>query len=154
MGQWCQEAVDRLHAFVSANFATYLRTVETADGLAAGSLTNPSAYVKARIPGDNRSPLVQIYEEGWEMKNQRNRLYSVECTIVMSRLGDVRVESNEEFIRRYERAMIETIVDNATLGSTVIAAMVLGGEAAAGIGDASVIRQVKTLDVMVDLHSP
>jgi len=148
-----QKAVDELHTYVSDNLATELRALEIEESLDVNALEDPERIVKARIPYDNASPLIQIYEEGWDFDSQRNSICNVACTIVISVLGDPDLVASEIKLRRYETAVVRTIIGNPTLGAKVTGAIITGGDAGEVFGDDSAIRQVKTLDLDMQIRS-
>ena len=61
--RFIQKAVLKLSAYINSNLPTQLRAVETAQSLTTDSLTDPIAVVQYRAPFDNRSPLVEVFDE-------------------------------------------------------------------------------------------
>ena len=150
VARYTERAVDALHTYVSTNYATQLRDVETDQGLDANSLTDPVAYLKFRAPFDNRSPLVQIYEEGWRFEDQRNNLLIVDCAIEIMFHGATDLASGELRMRRYLTALYQTIaVDPLLNDAAVTGALWLDGAAGEIIGDTSATRHIIAQGIQV-----
>lgn len=153
--KFADRAVEALGDYINSNIAAQLRIVETDQSMTASSLTDPVEVVKARLPFDNRSPLLQVYDEGWqELAAPRNHVMVVDCTIVLGYVGDANLYNAERFCRRYMTAVRQTIMADATLGGNVAAAVITGGDSAAAIGDDSTTRIIYTMSVDVHVHSP
>ena len=155
--RYIQKAVDSLHTTIDDGIAAQLRAVETSESLSAGALTDPQDVVKARLPMDNRSPLVQVFEETWAhdiAAGQRHDIITTFCNVVITTLSpDVDLEVAELFMRRYVTAMIETIATDPTLGGSAMSAVVTGGASAAIVGDNSASRLAHVLEVEVRTHT-
>lgn len=156
--RYIQKAVDSLHTTINAGLAAQLRAVETSESLSAGALTDPVDVVKARLPMDNRSPLVQIFDETWAhdlAAGQRHDIIMTVCNVVITTLSqDVDLEAAELFMRRYVTAMIETVAEDPTLGGSAMSAVITGGDSAAVVGDQSASRLAHVLEVEVRTHTP
>ena len=156
--RYIQKAVDALHNTISGGIAAQLRAVETSESLSTNALTDPQAVVKARMPLDNRSPMVQVFEETWAhdmAAGQRHRIITTNCNVVITTLShDADLEAAELFVRRYVTAMVETIANDPTLGGAAMSAVIMGGDSAAFVGDQSASRIAHVLDVEVRTHTP
>lgn len=148
--RYVQKAVLKLSAYINSNLPAQLRAVETAQSLTTDSLTDPIAVVQYRAPFDNRSPLVEVFDESWEFIDHINKLVSVDCTIALSYVGDASIENGEIFMRRYITALLDTLMGDTTLGSTVVAAIPTDGSSAITRGDNATTRHVYTQGV--DVH--
>lgn len=156
--RYIQKAVDSLHATINAGIATQLRAVETSESLTTNALTDPVDVVKARLPMDNRTPLIQVFEETWShdtKAGQRHSIITTFCNVVLTTLStDVDLEAAELFMRRYVTAMIETIAADPTLGGSAMSAIITGGDSAAAVGDQSASRLAHVLEVEVRTSTP
>ena len=156
--RYIQKAVDALHTTIDGGIAAQLRAVETSESLTSGALTDPQDVVKARLPMDNRSPLVQVFEESWAHDTdagQRHSMITTFCNVVITTLSqDADLEAAELFMRRYVTAAIETVAADPSLGGSAMSAIVTGGDSAAVIGDQSASRFAHVLEVEVRTHTP
>lgn len=152
--RYTEKAVDALADRLTNNFATQCRTVETAAGISSGALTNPAAIIKARVHNDNRSPLLQVYEERFDFIQQRQDFADISCQIVLTFTGDADLAAGQLKLRRYTTALIECVASDPTLNQQVTAAIVQGGDTAARIGDDSTTRHALALDVEVRVNTP
>ncbi len=155
-GKFVKQAVDGLHTTMSAGLQAQLTIVELAEGLSAGDLTPPVAYIKAEAPLDNTSPLIQIYATAGahaDAAEQRNSIMSVMCMVVLSYSSGVNLVAAEEFIMRYTWAMSEVIYNDPTLGG-IGSAYLEAVSHAADEGDSSTTRHLSALTIRVDVHSP
>ena len=148
--KYIDKAVLKLATFINTNLPAKLREVETAQSLTTDSLTDPVAVVQHRAPFDNRSPLIEVFDEGWDFIDHINKLISVDCTIALSYVGDASVQNGEIFMRRYMTAVLDTLMADTTLGSTVVAAIPTDGSSAVTRGDNATTRHVFTQGV--DVH--
>ena len=148
--QHIDKAVTKLRSYINANIATKLRAVETAQSLTTNSLTDPVAVLDHRAPFDNRSPLIEVFEESWRFVDQRQGLVSVDATIAVKYITDADISAAENFMRRYMSAVIETIRADSTLGNTVVDCLLTDGSSAVGRGDTSTTLLVSTQGV--DVH--
>ena len=145
-------AVVSLRDFINTNIATYLRAVETAQSMTTDDLTDPVEVISHRAPFDNRSPLVEVFDEGWSFVNARQRLIAVDCTVAVSYISDANLSGAEQFMRRYVTAVIDTIRSDSTLSSKVIAAIPTDGSSAMARGDTSTTRYLYTQGVEVHVY--
>ena len=150
--RYIDKAVVKLAAYLSANLPAKLRAVETAQSMTANSLTDPVEVLDHRAPYDNRSPLVECFDESWDFVDLPNKMVSVDCTIALSYLGDANLANGEKFMRRYSTALIECLLADATLGGEVVAAIPTDGSSASARGDSSQTRFIYTQGVDVRLH--
>ena len=148
--QHIDKAVTKLRSYINANIATKLRAVETAQSLTTNSLTDPVEVLDHRAPFDNRSPLIEVFEESWRFVDQRQGLGSVDATIAVKYITDADISAAENFMRRYMSAVIETIRADSTLGNTVVDCLLTDGSSAVGRGDTSTTLLVSTQGV--DVH--
>ena len=153
MSAYAEKAVDALHSAYSTNLPTELATVETEAGLSAGDLTEPIEYLKHRAPLDNRSPLVQIYDDGLEAVEERNGIWIVPCTVVISYYGTPDLAANEQFVRRYLTALMRTVLRDVTLAGEAHLCEFVGAEAARLEGDQSQPRYLYGLGWEPHIHS-
>lgn len=152
MSRRVEKAVNALHTVYSSGLAAQLRAVETESGMAVGSLKDPVKIVKYRAPLDNTSPLLQIYEEGFNFYDQRHDLVTVDCSIVLSWNGSTDLLANEVFMRRYVDAIMRVIFADYTLGGQAVQAVVTQGEAAKIEGDQSTTRHLYGIGVDVTVQ--
>ncbi len=145
-------AVEKLHAYFSNNINTALRAVELEQSLTPYSLPDPHV-IKHRAPFDNRSPLVQIYENTWRQKAASEKLWEVDCTILLSYASGPDLDAGEKLVRRYVTAMTRVLL-NSTLGDNVTMARIKDAEADASIGDKSQTRMLRAFGVDVDVYCP
>lgn len=149
-------AVLKLHAALQAGFEAQLLAIESAQSL-ANPIPRPVAFVAARIEHDNRSPLIAVYDEGFDVVHQRQDLVAVDCTVALSMVGLPDLEALERTMRRYVTAVIRTIRAAQTLGAQsagIVGAILKPGAANASFGDVSTTRLVYVLPVEVRVHSP
>lgn len=154
MSRYAKKALDALHAQVSSDIAAALRAVETDESITADSLTDPVEVVKASVPNDNRSPLIQIYWDTMVTVDQRNGMYDVDCVVEWTWQGGSDLAANELFAQRYLDAIYRSILDDQTLGGLVPQAIVEDTQALTFGGDESATRQGHTTTVTVSVHSP
>ena len=148
--QHIDKAVTKLKSYLTSNIAAKLRAVESAQSLTTNSLTDPVAVLDHRAPFDNRSPLIEVFEESWRFVDQRQGLVSVDATIAVKYITDADISAAENFMRRYMSAVIEVIRGDSTLGNTVVDCLLTDGSSAVGRGDTSTTLLVSTQGV--DVH--
>lgn len=118
--QFEETAVNQMQSFVQTNLSTYLRAVESADGLAANSLTDPIDYQRASRPFDPRFPLVQIYDVKTTpaQAGHRNHIAKVEVELIISDVvAGSDVQGAEDKMRRYLRAIRNCVASDYNLGT-------------------------------------
>ena len=142
-------AVAKLTAWLNSNFSTHLGQLETDQGLGTESIPRPKAVTAFRAPFDNRSPLMEVFDEGWEFIDYPNKLLAVDCTVAMTFFGDANLANGELFMRRYVTALIDTILYDSTLNNTVVMAIPTDGSSAVSRGDNAQTRHVYTQGVTV-----
>ena len=150
--RFIDKAVEQTATYLTDNLPAKLRAVETELGLTADSLTDPVAVVSHRVPFDNRSPLLEVFEEGWSWTAQANRMMAVDLTVAISDVSDADIGAGEVFMRRYITALIDTFHADQTLGGTVTAAILTDGSSAVARGDSSASRFVYTQGVEVRVN--
>lgn len=159
--QYEEAAVDAMvKVLASTQLTASLRAVEADRGQAPRSLPDPVAVVDAFLPNDNRSPLIQVYQDDGEMVDQREGLYAANLVVALSYSGDTDMVANERLMRRYLSAIINTIRANPllrypTVGDApqVIAALI-GPNNRVVFGDDSATRNHKGLAVQVRVQTP
>lgn len=152
--RWTQKAVKSLRDYLAANYATQLRAVETAQGLAANSIPDPVEYIAAKVPKDNRVPLVQCYETRWSWTRaagQRNLLLTVDCEIVLTYASDADLGAGELMLRRYQTALLDCLKADPKLANTVVQCAIADGDSEAIAGDASSTRMLFAQGVVIDV---
>ena len=142
--RYIDAAITHLRDFINTNLPAQLRAVETEQGLTASSLTDPEDVLKHRAPFDNRSPLVEIFEESWAFIDIRNKLISTDCTVALHHMGDADLEAGEIFGRRYMTAIIQCVLSDTTLGGKVVTIIPTDGASVVGRGDNATTRRVYT----------
>lgn len=152
--QFADLAITALRDHLEANFATELRTVETALGLEENSLGSPGEIIAARTENDNRPGLIQVFDEGISPISQREHLYAVDCTVALTFLGSVDLEENDVLRRRWVTALLRCIRSNPTLSSKVNGAFLKEGAVSFTYGDRSATRLAFLLPVEVRVHCP
>ena len=150
--RYMDKAVVKLVAHLTANLPGSLRAVEVEQSMAVGSLTDPVDILPHRAPFDNRSPLIEVFDESWDFLDQNNKLASVDVTIALSYLGDANLAGGEQFMRRYSTALIDCLTDDPTLSGAVVAVRLVDGSSAAAHGDSSRTRFIYTQGVDVRLQ--
>lgn len=147
------QAVVNLAAYLDSNLPAKLRAVESAQSLTTNDLTDPVEVLAHRAPFDNRSPLIEVFDEGWTFEQQRMNLLAVDCTVSISFVSDANIAGAEQFMRRYMTAVIDCINDDTTLGNTVTTCILRDGSSAVGRGDNSTTRYVYTQGVDVHVYA-
>ena len=146
------QAVTKLAAYITSNLPAKLRAVESAQSLSTNDLTNPVEVLAHRAPFDNRSPLVEVFDQGWTFEQQRMNLLAVDCTVSITYVSDSDIAGAEQFMRRYMTALIDCINGDTTLGNTVTTCIMRDGSSAVGRGDNSTTRYVYTQGVDVHVY--
>lgn len=138
--RYIDRAINGLGSYCEANYPTHLRAIEVELGLASGALTDPVDYVYADVPLDNRTPRVDVFEEGWRHDDNRNDVIAIDATVVLSFLGDADLEAGKLKRRQYLTAFFRMIRADRTLGGTVNAAFCTDGQPASKKGDSTVLH--------------
>lgn len=152
--RYAQLAAVALRDVIEDEIAAALATVETAQGLDAGTYAAPVAVVAARVPSDNRSPLIAVYWEAGAMRLQREGTANVDCTVVVQLIGGPDLEALERLAAAYVTALVDLIRGDSSLGGRVSGALVTDWEAAVGAGDRSSTRLITAIGVSVFVHNP
>lgn len=152
--QYADLAVTALVDKLTANFSAQLRAVEAGLGLDDGALGDPVDIVAADIERDNRVPLIGVWDDGLDPINQRAGLWSVDCTIGMTQVGDADVDANAARLRRWVSALINMIRADPSLGNRVISAIIKPGSVAGSFGDQSATRLAYLFPVEVRVSAP
>ena len=147
------QAVVKLAAYLDSNLPAKLRAVETAQSLSTNDLTDPVDVLAHRAPFDNRSPLVEVFDQGWTFEQQRMNLLSVDCTVAVTYVSDANLAGAEQFMRRYMTALIDCINGDTTLGNTVTTCILRDGSSAVGRCHNSTTRYVYTQGVDVHVYA-
>lgn len=159
MARYEEHAVQALlGVLASAQLTDQLRAVESAAGLSSGALTDPKAVVDAALPFDNRSPLIQVYDESGQMVDQLQGVYAVTCVVLLSYTGTADIVAGERFMRRYLTAIRDTLRANALLRYPLINDLpqvigaLLRGHDRATFGDESTTRHHRGVEVEVRIN--
>lgn len=154
MSSYVEQAVDALVAAYEANLPAELALVESESVIDAGSLPQPKEYLSHMAEDDNRSPLIQIYDDpGLEVENQRNKLWTVPVTVVLAWSSDADIAAAAVFVRRYVTALMRSVLRDETLGGAATSTSFVGGESAKLEGDRSSTRHLYGLGWAVSVHS-
>tara|TARA_R100000655_G_scaffold90307_1_gene130845 strand:+ start:321 stop:794 length:474 start_codon:yes stop_codon:yes gene_type:complete len=146
-------AVVKLQAFLNSNLPAKLRAVESAQSLSSNALTDPVEVIAYRAPFDNRSPLVEVFDQGWDFVHQRENLIAVDCTVALNFISDANLAGAEQFMRRYVTALIDTLQSDTTLGSSVVTTILRDGSSDVARGSDSTTRYVYTQGVEIHVHA-
>lgn len=147
--RYADKAVALLLAHLESHLPTEIAAVESEK---SATMVDPVDYVPADVPGDNRSPMCEVYETGWEWIDQRNSILAVDCMVAISFVSDCDVEAGALKLRQYETALLNTIRDNPTLTATVAQCALGAGTTAADRGDAALTRFTLEQPVEVTIH--
>lgn len=145
-------AVVSLAAYIRDGIAAQLRAVETEQGLAASSLTDPEVVIEANTPLDNRSPRYEIYCETSQAHpeaGERRKVHVSDLTVAYTYAGDADVEAGEEFVRRQYTALRRLLEADYSLGGTVIVAIPGVAEFGRSRGDDATTKHEFALGVEV-----
>lgn len=149
-----------VNVLASSQFTDALRALEVDRGLAPRSLPDPVAVVDAFLPNDNRSPLIQVYQDDGDMLDQKEGLYASQAVVAVSYSGDTDMVANERLMRRYLSALMNTVRANPLLRYPTLAdapqvvAALLGPNNRVIFGDDSATRNHKGLAVQVRVQTP
>jgi hypothetical protein len=125
-GTYLQQAVDAVRNAYNSGFAAALDAIETEESLDPGTLVDPLEYLTYWAPHDNRSPLMQCYDVGFQVESQRSSLYVVRVGALLTYNGDADLDASERRMRRYVTAMVRAITADTTLGGAAIQAAFVG----------------------------
>lgn len=146
--------------------ATQLAALELAQALPPGSIPRPAKIIAARVPRDNATPLVAVFDvaDRPEQKaGQRNSFHLVDCSVVVAiAMGGIDPEALERLRQRYLTAIamaVKTSNDDGTWGAAttpikgISGAWLLEG-GVAPIGDKSSMRLAHAKGVQMRVHTP
>lgn len=152
--RYTDKAVTSLADYIRTHIAARLRAIEVEEDLEENSLADPQAVVAARVPSDNRTPLIEVFDEGWEfLKKANQRLLAVDCTVSWSYASDTDLVAGAKTLRRYETALLKLLeLGDWRLGGAVVLAIPTDGASGVVRGDNSATRHVFTQGVMVHVH--
>ena len=151
MSRYVEQAVDALYAQINGSIASKCTAVETASSLSAGDLPAPTV-IKYEAENDNRSPLIQIFEDGFE-GDQRNGVYYVPCRVVFTLKSDADLSAAEVKVRRYIDAIMRSVLADPTLGGLAPQCVFTGASAHMTVGDESTTRHGYELAWTVTVES-
>ncbi len=152
MGNYVERAVDAVAVHLATSLQAELTTVETEAGLSSGDLAMPT-IIKHFRPDDNRSPLLQVYDDSGIVEgDQRNGLWVIPVVIVIQYDGDSVVETGTIHVRRYVTAIMRTMVKDETLAGAVYTTNFAGGDALRLQGDNSKTRHLYGLSWAVRIQ--
>lgn len=140
--RYVARAVEAVYQTLRTKYPAQLRLVEQDEGLAAESLENPIAYVKAPVPYEARTPVIEIYSNDWAWPSQRERNMSVGVMVAVHYLGDADVEAGKTMIGHYVTALLDTLLDNQELDGTVSGIELRGGQPAIERGSDNKTRHI------------
>lgn len=143
---YVSDAVKALGDFYEANLQSQLTAVETASGLSAGDLPAPDAYVQGFIPRHPASPLLMIFDEGFQPVEQRSGMWLCECTAALAFNGNADIASDMVKLRRYATALLWTVLKNPTLSSGVVGCHFAGAQREGRLLGESATRHTYYLD--------
>lgn len=152
---WIDLAVEAVAAELAAELPAALRAIETANSLSTNSLTDPVAVMRSRVPYDQRSPLVCVYDESSSpdsAAHQRNRIDVCDLSVYFFYSGTVDTDANEKLRRRYMQAIRNVLRANPTLDGQVISVEIGTTESIAFEGPDSVIATASTMALKVRTH--
>ena len=151
-GRYADRAVRKLAAYLQSSVPTALRAIETEEELAANYLVNPVSYLRARAPLDARSPAIYVFDEDGRATSQRERLFEVDCTVGIVKVGPPDLVTLEDDLRRYLSAVINVISADPRLGTTTGVSAFITEFRAQPL--ASATWQARGVGVTVLVHSP
>lgn len=126
--KYLDKAVATLASYLSANLQTYLTSTEVDCGLSAGTLEMP-IVATAELPEDNRSPLLQVFDRGFDAptSGQRHKLTHAHVTVLISWQSGVDLEIGAARIRQYVSAILDCWFADPSLGGGM-GSIYTGGE--------------------------
>jgi len=150
--RYAEKAVVLLGAYVESRLPTEIAAIESEQSLGAGAIEDPVAYVLADVPNDNRSPLVEIYDNGGGFDDQLNSIFVADCVVAISFASDCDISAGKKRLQRYQTALTNTIRDNPTLSGGVT--QCIFGDISAGTvrGDESTTRFALEQQIEVWIH--
>jgi hypothetical protein len=147
-------AIESLRYYCEVHLQSYLTVVESAQGLTAGSMSPPVAYIASLIANDPRTPVLMVDCDGGDVENWGDNLHVYDCIIVLAFSGDADVAAGEAKARRYMTALVDMVRADATLDATVEYAEGTSQDFDAEIDGDKMIRHAIGLGVLVRIHEP
>lgn len=142
-------AVEALAATLETYIAAQLDAIETEQSLAAGTLPDFAAVERSNVPGDPRTPLLEVYDTDSAWVDFYGRIFDVTCKVAFSVVhADADPVPTDRLMRRYYTAVIKTLRAHETLGDLVLSATPGACTSGLAIGEAEV-RAVSELTVVV-----
>ncbi len=126
--RWVGRAVEAVASTLEAYLPAQLRIVEAAEELEEGALVDPVEYVRAPIPYESRAPIVEVYADGWEWIDQRNRIMKVVVVVCLHHLGDSDVVAGKATLERYITALVDTLLKHEDADGQVIGFVLDAGQ--------------------------
>lgn len=156
MPKYAQQGVDRVFSAMETNLVTQITAVEVQESLTAGDLRGSSfIFIKAHVPNDNRSPLIRVFLEDWEMIDQNNRVAVVIVNVTFVYKADSDLEAGELYVNRIVTAINQVITGNKALAVPgIVGAIIIGGDADDDSADESSTKMARTVLLSVRVHSP
>lgn len=152
--KYADKAVAKLLAWYEAQLQTYLTATETAQSLAAGSLTAPVDYVAGQFQEDTRTPLLLVSCDSGDTEDWNAGVYSYDCAVSLMYSSDANIEAGQLFMRRYMTALIDTVRADHTLGGTVAQALEMDQSLFSEKSADAVTRHAIALGIEIKLHEP
>lgn len=153
--KYAQRAVKALVDYYTSALPAVLRTIESAQNLAANSLIDPVAYVGANLPGDGRTPLLTAWSSGGSPHEQAEvkvgRLRTYRCSVKIAFAWDADLETGQLVARRYETALVDTLYDDPTLSGAVQQALDTGTTLSAAKNVSTTVHSIE-MDVDVAVY--
>lgn len=154
--RYINQALDNLHSQIETRIAAKLDAVETDEGLSAGTLRDVVDVLKFEAPGDQRTPLIQVFDIGnrpYREDGQRHGLYEVVCRVRTQVGNDGDAEAGEVKARRYSDAVKRAILHDATLSGAVLQVLITGEAPSQELNDVTPTFNFYDLDCEVLVQS-
>lgn len=145
-------AIEAMHDHLVAALATHLGLAATARGLTTPPM--PLDFVRGLTPGDNRTPLIMIWDEETRPleAGHRNFLAVVDLSVAISFAYSTLVEEGEARARVYVEGIRRAVRSDPTLGGRVGQAVWTEASRAVPFDDDSMVRHVRVLGFDVHVH--
>lgn len=124
--RYVAQAALALKATIATGIVAQLRAVEADMELAANYLPDPVEVIDYPAPHDNRSPLVQVYEDAMRPEGpagQSNGEWTVPCSVVWSFTGDADLARSQTIRRGWFDALMRTVLADVQLGGDAVHAI-------------------------------
>jgi len=113
-------AVKSMVDYLDTNLATYLRAVETAQGMSSGALTDPVDVIGADLPDcGGETPIVEVWENVGKEITHADKFYAYDLTIAVTHAYDADIEAGRRFVRNYMTALLDCLAASPTLSDKV-----------------------------------